>query len=194
MGPISTTRLWLERVVIGLSLCPWAAPVHERSGVRIVSTSASSTEDLCASLWKEIRTLSDDVNSGRPTETTIMVAPHAFPDDFLSFNDFMGDAEALLQQEELDEDFQLVAFHPHFRFAGEDPDDASNYVNRSPHPAVHILTQDSVTAAVEKQPSLAGQTPLNNQRLCRELGVRKLSGMLESVRAGDDDSTQDDVS
>ena len=78
------------------------------------------------------------------------------------------------------EAYQLVAFHPHFRFEGEASSDASNFVNRAPHPALHLLRQASVTAAVEAQPELAEELPQANAQKLRSLGAAE---MMRRVRA-----------
>ena len=161
--------------MIGLSLCPWAKPVHDKQAVRLVHTAADDIDDLFNIVLKEMDALvaSDDF------ETTIVVAPNAFTNDFISFNDFIGSAEGYLQDEELDEDFQLVGFHPHFRFASEEPADASNFVNRSPHPSIHILRQADVTAAIDAQPKLAETVPGTNQRLLRQLGSQRMRQLID---------------
>ena len=66
-------------------------------------------------------------------------------------------------------DFQLVAFHPGHTFAGEDEDDASNWTNRSPHPMLHVLRQQSVTEAVESHHNTVGLA-LQNRDALRRLG------------------------
>ena len=110
-------------------------------------------------------------------ETTIVVAPHAFPLDFIAFNEFVQDVDDFLHEERLDEQFQLVGFHPHFRFAGEEPDDPGNYVNRSPIPAFHLLRQEDVTKAVDSSPTSL-EVPVVNQERLRELGASRLRELL----------------
>ena len=116
----------------------------------------------------------------------MLVAPQYSPDDFLAFNEFVQDAEAYLRRAELDDTFQLVAFHPQFCFAGENPDDASNYVNRAPHPAIHLLLQDDVTAAVDSHPNSL-EVPQINKKELRKLGVAQMRRLVSDARrdAGD---------
>jgi hypothetical protein len=118
---------------------------------------------------------------GVPT-TTLIVAPNAYPDDFEAFNEFVLSAEDYMHRSSLDDDFQLVAFHPKFCFAGEVEDDASNFANRSPYPTLHVLRQADVTAAVDEQPQLAGSVPRTNKLLLRRLGVAKLSELVHGTR------------
>jgi hypothetical protein len=72
--------------------------------------------------------------------------------DFLDFNDFLDAAERALQQLELDGVLQIASFHPQFQFAGTEPDDISNYTNRSPWPTLHLIREASIARAVEVFP------------------------------------------
>ena len=83
-------------------------------------------------------------------------------------NALVVDFEAFLQEVGLDDEFQVVGFHPQHVFGGEEPTDPGNFVNRSPYPMIHILRQESVTDAVETSP-IAGSVPSSNQALLRQL-------------------------
>ena len=48
--PIAATRLWLERAVIGLNLCPFAKAVYVKQQVRFVLSDASTPEALLEQL------------------------------------------------------------------------------------------------------------------------------------------------
>ena len=177
-GPaVTATRLWVERVVIGLALCPWAKPVHnERQALRFAHSDATCAEGLFAEVLHEMDLIQ---SPGSNHESTILVAPDFTPDDFVEFNDFVRDVEEYFRQEDLDEDYQLVGFHPLFCFAGEDPDDAANFVNRSPHPALHLLRQKDVTEAIDSHPNSL-QVPQINERLLRTMGAERLRDLIAS--------------
>ena len=81
-SPLVACRSWVERVVIGLSLCPWARPAHDAGGIHFAQTDASSREGVYLSLYTELQTLAAGVPPDVP-ETSIVVAPNAFQDDFL---------------------------------------------------------------------------------------------------------------
>ncbi|MFO0207732.1 MAG: DUF1415 family protein, partial [Betaproteobacteria bacterium] len=68
------------------------------------------------------------------------------------YNDFLDVADAALQALGLDEALQVASFHPHYQFAGTEPDDITNYTNRSPYPTLHLLRQASVDRAVAAFP------------------------------------------
>jgi hypothetical protein len=72
--------------------------------------------------------------------------------DFLDYNDFLDDADALVEQLGLDGELQVASFHPQYQFAGSAPDDIANATNRSPWPTLHLLREDSVARAVAAFP------------------------------------------
>ena len=72
--------------------------------------------------------------------------------DFLDFNDFLGAADDLLHDLGLEGELQIASFHPQFQFAGTDAQDLSNATNRSPHPCLHLLREQSIERAVASFP------------------------------------------
>ncbi len=50
---------------------------------------------------------------------------------------------------------QVASFHPGYRFEGTAPDDVANFTNRSPHPMLHLLREDSIARAVAALPDAA---------------------------------------
>jgi len=139
------TQFWLEKAVIGLNLCPFAKSVHVNQRLRYVVSQASTPEDLLKEVARELlflrRADPDEV------ETTLLIHPLVLA-DFLDFNDFLGAADALVEDLELDGDLQIASFHPDYQFDGCDIDDISNYSNRSPYPTLHLLRETSIEQAV----------------------------------------------
>ncbi|MDC6167714.1 DUF1415 domain-containing protein [Paucibacter sp. XJ19-41] len=140
------TRAWLEKAVIGLNLCPFAKSVHVNNRLRYVVSSATTPEELLKELAKELlllrRSDPDEI------ETTLVIHPQVLQ-DFLDFNDFIGAADALVEDLELDGELQIASFHPQYQFDGTAPDDISNYSNRAPYPTLHILRESSIERAVD---------------------------------------------
>jgi hypothetical protein len=54
---VACTRLWLERAVIGLNLCPFAKAVHRKQQIRYAVTAARNADELLAEL--ELALLAD---------------------------------------------------------------------------------------------------------------------------------------
>ncbi|KAL1508312.1 hypothetical protein AB1Y20_004423 [Prymnesium parvum] len=165
---VALCRTWVEHVVIGLALCPWAQPVHEANGIRFAHTAAATRHGVYSALLDEIDALAS-APPPRGAETTVLVTPNAFPTDFRQFNEMVGDFESFLQSEApLGDQFQVVGFHPHHCFGGEDEEDPGNFVSRSPCPMVHILRQQSVTSALDAGWD-TGNVPRSNKLLLHQL-------------------------
>ena len=147
--PIAETRRWLERAVIGLNLCPFAKSVVARDQVRLVLSDASTPTALLAELGEELIRLRD--TPADAVDTTLLVHPGVLH-DFLDYNDFLDEADALVAELQLEGVLQVASFHPDYRFAGSAPDDIENFTNRAPYPTLHLLREDSVDRAVAAYP------------------------------------------
>jgi len=80
-------------------------------------------------------------------ETTLLVHPRGIA-DFEDHNDFLEIAEAALVALDLEGVIQIASFHPEYRFAGSEPADIANATNRSPHPTLHLLREESIERAL----------------------------------------------
>lgn len=163
---ISDTRIWLERAVIGLNLCPFARAEYVRNRIAFRVSEATTTETLLSELEAALKELvAADPAS---IETTLLIHPHVLQ-DFFDYNEFLGEADELLVRMELEGVCQIASFHPHYRFAGEDPADMGHFTNRSPHPMLHILREASVDRAVRGGED-AKTIVARNQATLRRLG------------------------
>jgi uncharacterized protein len=149
---IASTQRWLERAVIGLNLCPFAKAEHVHGRIRYCVSGATESSDLLLMLEQEITYLL--VQDPTKTETTLLIVPHMLP-DFLDYNDFLDEADAMLEHADPDAQLQIASFHPRYQFGGTSPDDMENYTNRSPYPMLHLLREDSVERAVASYPDAA---------------------------------------
>jgi len=147
--PIAETRRWLEQIVIGLNLCPFAKAVYVKDQVRFVLSDATTVEALVEELAEELVLLRD--TPAEQIDTTLIVHPEVLT-DFLDYNDFLDNADAAIEALDLQGILQVASFHPQYQFAGVAPDDVSNYTNRAPYPTLHLLREDSVERAVAAFP------------------------------------------
>ena len=164
---LAATRLWLEKAVIGLNLCPFAKAVYVKNQVRLVVSKARHADDLLEELDREL-----DLLVATPAEeidTTLLIHPTLF-EDFLDFNDFLEIAEGVVDEHELEGVVQLASFHPRFQFEGTEPDDIGNYTNRAPFAMLHLLREESVERAVEAYPD-AGKIFERNIDTLQQLGL-----------------------
>jgi len=149
MTPLDQTRHWLEQAVIGLNLCPFAKAVHTRGQIRWVESTATDVAALMADLVHELQHLA--AADPEALDTTLLVHPQVLG-DFLDYNDFLDLADAALEELGLDGVLQIASFHPQYQFEGTEPDAVENLSNRSPHPTLHLLREDSVERAVAAFP------------------------------------------
>lgn len=163
---------WLEALVVGENLCPFAGVVVGQPTLRMVHTDAACEQDLLLALAEELQRLQDQPE----LETTLLVHPCVLG-DFLDYNQFLDLADALLVQQSLDGVFQIASFHPHYQFAGAAPDAAENYSNRSPYPLLHLLREASVAQAVSRHPDV-DNIPVRNMAHLEQLGAAQLAARL----------------
>lgn len=163
MNPIEiAVRDWLEKIVIGLNLCPFAAQPAHSGRVRVVVSDAQDELDLLAELQIELQKLDD--SKPAEIETTLIAVPRMFA-DFVDYNDFLDQVDGLLDQFEWTGIYQVASFHPHYQFAGTAPDDPENLTNRAPYPLLHLLREDSIEAAVDSHPDVDGIPQANIGRM-----------------------------
>lgn len=167
MDPIEQTRIWLERAVIGLNLCPFAKAVHTKGQIRWVLSPATQPTALLEELQRELQFLA--AADPEAVDTTLIVHPGVLQ-DFADFNDFQDVAEALLDEMGLEGVLQVASFHPQFQFADAPADDIGHSTNRSPFPTLHLLREDSIERAVEAFPQAESIYERNIETL-RELGA-----------------------
>nr|WP_174371951.1 DUF1415 domain-containing protein [Vibrio ezurae] len=143
------TREWLEKVVIGLNLCPFAAKPNRNKQIRIAVTEADNEEQLLEFILQEFMHLqSTDVEE---LETTLVTIPN-FLDDFMDYNLFLDWVDALIKQQDYEGEFQIATFHPDYCFAGTHPDDDENLTNRSPYPVIHLIREASMERVLKHYP------------------------------------------
>lgn len=141
---LELTHYWLSQIVIGLELCPFAKRPFDLGLIRVTESQSSEAGEMAEKLFDELETL----NEKSPTElsTTLIVYPHG-PSDFENYYDFVSEMEESMAQVGLDQYFQLVSFHPKFRFENEDDASIANLVNRSPYPTLQIIRAEEMKNA-----------------------------------------------
>ncbi len=173
---IAETRAWVERVVIGLQLCPFA-PVPALKGlIRYATSDAATAEGLVGDLTAELQRLA--ASSPEEIETTLLIHPRVL-ENFHDFNDFLGVADELLRVLDLEGEIQIASFHPRYQFVGTELDDIGNATNRSPYPTLHLLREESIARAVDTFGD-TGSISIANLATLEKLGPAGL----EAVRRG----------
>lgn len=163
---VDATRNWIETVVIGLNLCPFAKAPFNKGQIRYQLSAAVNEEQLLHDLRAELLLLA--AADPQTVETTLLIHPHVLS-DFYDYNQFLDLADALLEELELDGQLQIASFHPDYQFADSGAHDVENCTNRSPFPCLHLLREDSIERAVQAFPD-AAEIYERNMETMRKLG------------------------
>lgn len=137
---------WLNKVVIGLNLCPFSGKPTRENRVRFRVSMVRVEEEVLADLVAEMELL--DRTPATELETTLLIIPNAL-NDFFDYTQFLAWAQAQLKRQGWQGVYQLASFHPDYCFAGADPDDSENLTNRAPYPIIHIIREASLEQALK---------------------------------------------
>lgn len=143
------TKAWLDHVVIGLNLCPFAKAVQVKNQIDYRVSSARDTDALLTDLLDALQSLQDS-DPGQ-TDTILLIHPWVLQ-DFFEYNDFVGFADSLLARLGLAGIIQIASFHPRYVFADTEESDITNCTNRSPFPMLHLLRESSIDTAIAAMP------------------------------------------
>ena len=155
VAAVSATKCWVEQVVVGLQLCPFAARPLQLGQIRFKVCSASEADGIYRALLSEMETLLRLPEA--VAETSLFIVPQGLCD----FDDYLAllyAADQAIPAAGLDGVLQLASFHPEYLFAGADQDDPANFTNRSPYPMFHLIREASLSRALEGYPD-AGEIP-----------------------------------
>lgn len=171
---IQQTKDWIEQVVIGFKLCPFASQPFQNDSIEYVVNADDSIEHHLQQLAGYLSTLDES-----PTvETSLLIYPDAYQ-EFDDYLDFLYLANQLLEDLDYPGTYQIASFHPDYRFEGSDEDDAGNFSNRSPYPMLHLIRESSLEKAISSYPDIE-QVPVNNIKKLREIGFEALLEKLKS--------------
>jgi len=176
---IAAVQRWVKSFVVDMNLCPFAKRELTRNRIRFALTAAKTEEALLMALQAELELLDSD----SAIETTLLIHVNVLQ-DFDDYNQFLDYTDKLLRQTRFEGVFQIASFHPHYRFEGTGPDDAENYTNRSPHPMLHIIREESLARAIAETANV-DQIPARNIELMNDLGQARLRTLLQTCINGD---------
>lgn len=142
---------WLNQVVIGLNLCPFASKPTGEKRVRFYVSEAHDEQDLLTELEKEMEFLSGKTPA--EIETTLIIVVDLLK-DFFDYNQFLTWVNPMIKRNHWQGVYQVASFHPHYCFAGAEPADVENLTNRAPFPILHIIREESLAKALEFFPEV----------------------------------------
>lgn len=147
---IEHTQSWLEKIVIGLNLCPFAKAVYSKNLIRYTVSLAQDEAALRKDLIAELQLL----NAADPDviDTTLLIHPQVC-ECFYAYNNFLRVADGVLAKLGLVGTIQLASFHPQYQFADAELNAIDNFTNRSPYPMLHLLREQSIDKALKSFPN-----------------------------------------
>ena len=166
------TLNWVRSFIIEYNLCPFAKGPVNKGTLKIAVSETKKKALALEDLMVEIQLL----DKNPEIETTLLVFAETFK-DFFAYLDFVDLAEQLILEQGYEGIYQLATFHPDYYFADTEPDDVSNYSNRSPYPMIHILREDSLEKAIASY----GNTdiiPERNIATLQQLGLEKIKKII----------------
>lgn len=176
---ISETKDWLEKMVIGLDLCPFASSPFKGGRIRFTVSTANNADELYKEVLQEM-----DVICNTPSaevETSLLILANTGK-EFEPFLDLADLAEQLVEEAEMEDILQIASFHPDYLFADAPQDDPANYTNRSPYPMLHFIRADELENAVKGYPDPEG-IPERNIELLRKMGTEEIKSLLAKPAA-----------
>ena len=181
VSPEKVVEQWLEQVVIGLNLCPFASKPYREKQVRIQLCEADTELALLETLQDELRLIEESpvTDAGTGIETTVLVISNLLQ-RFDDYNQFLDLVDSLLEEFSWTEEYQIASFHPQYCFAGVAPESPENLTNRSPYPLLHIIREASIEAALEHYADPEGIPERNIEKMkaLSEDEKRRLFGYL----------------
>ncbi|CAH8208231.1 conserved hypothetical protein [Vibrio aestuarianus] len=153
---------WLNDVVIGLNLCPFAAKPQRNQQIKIFISEADTEELLLQDILEQLLVL--DSCEAKKLETTLVVVPNMLH-DFFDYNLFIDWVEALIRQQDWEGIFQVATFHPNYCFGGTEPEDDENLTNRSPYPIFHLIREESMERVLKHYPNPEAIPDTNIERV-----------------------------
>ena len=135
--PVASTKKWIVDVVVGMSLCPWAAGAVAH-GLRVERCAVADAVPAA------VRELAAVAAAERATVALALEGDCDFA-AYLAIADAVDGAIDDLGYRGV---VQLATFHPAYEFGDAEDGAAGHWTNRSPFPVLHLLREDDVARAL----------------------------------------------
>lgn len=173
---------WLEVLVIGEGLCPFAAAPMRDGRVRIAVCTEVDWDGIYRFVLAEVEQLLDAELA--QVETSLACVPRGL-EAFEDYLEMLAHIEAAIREVGLEGILQVASFHPDYVFAAVEADDITHYTNRSPYPVFHLIREAQLARALAAYPN-PEQIPVRNQQRMQELGVDGIARLLSGELTGRD--------
>lgn len=175
---LSTSSTWVQTFIVGLQVCPFAKKSVLNDQLRYYYTNLDQEDKLLRKCWEVLEEMLKPSKDSYISNCLLVI------DTAISFDallDFMEVLELFLERSALDDRFQVVAFHPTFCFDSAEPEEAGNFVNRSPFPMIHFLRSNEVADVINQHPDIESIPKINKKKM-EHLGTKALEEMLRKTK------------
>ena len=175
---IAQTKKWITDVVVGCNFCPFAAREVNRESIYYEVVEDGHLKTVLETLARAFTRMDSEAG----VETLFLIMPHSFA-SFDAYLQLVEVSEKLLEKSGYEGVYQIASFHPEYLFAGAAKSDPANYTNRSPHPMLQLLREESLTAAIDRYPDTA-TIPEHNIAFARKKGLKQMQELREGCMKG----------
>lgn len=169
---IQVIKNWLEKLIIGMNLCPFAREPYEKNAVRISVNHESSIIENIHFFEREIRY----ITKHNKIETSLLVFPQL--SDILVFQKLVEKCEQLLVLKKWYKDYQITFFHPCACIDGFEHNSPHHLVIQSPYPILHILRVTSVESLGAK---IKEDVHISNDKKLSELNSTEVKQLWQDI-------------
>ncbi|NJO03876.1 MAG: DUF1415 domain-containing protein [Bacteroidia bacterium] len=169
---IAKTRKWVETIIIGLDLCPFAKAPFQKGQVHFAVGDADTMKGF-VEIFIEQLALMDKKTS---IETTLLIVPALLKMEY--FQPFMQFCEETIIINHWGKTYQIVSFHPYQRIDGLSPESPQNLISMGPYPIVHILRVESVET---KGKSLKQDIQVRNDAILKKMKKEDVLALWKKV-------------
>jgi len=157
------TYRWVEAVIVKMKVCPFSSSVERAGlpagGVTYPLSRATTVEELYQAFWEQVLELR--ATDERTLSTVLLVAPEFAPTSPGGFDAFADTLNEALGTLKLEEELQLVFFHPGYTFRDGKQrlgaeGEAANYARRSPFPMINLLRTPQVRPRSRQHTNASG--------------------------------------
>ncbi|HVG11760.1 MAG TPA: DUF1415 domain-containing protein [Flavisolibacter sp.] len=171
---IAQTKKWITDVVVGCNFCPFAAREVKRDSIAYLVVERGDHKKGLEALAASFARMDEDEG----LETMLIIFPDAFG-SFDAYLQLVELSEKFLGKQDYEGIYQLATFHPLYLFAGAAKNDPANYTNRSPYPMLHLLREESLTAAIDRYPD-TGTIPEKNIAYAQQQGLAAMEALRQA--------------
>ncbi len=174
---IEQTKRWIEQVVLDLDLCPFAYAAYARERIYYASNAFAQPMEI----WEALTAQIDLLELEPQWDSTFLIWENSEVDfeTYLAITERLEDGLVLTNW---NHKYQIVSFHPSYRFADSTPLDPADYTNRSPYPMWQLIKAEMIDAGLEQGMDLAS-IPERNKAKCAALGISYFVQLMDHIKS-----------